>query len=265
MTQAQALPDPAKIASPAVDRNSSNRAFGSSPSTNGALAIDAQFSVQAGEFTATVNLQTGPGITVLFGPSGAGKSLALATLAGIRRPATGTVRINGHLVANAATGFHMRTQDRHLGVVFQDSLLLPHRNVRDNVALAIRTGTRAQRRRQAEELLETVGARALSDATPTRLSGGERQRVALARALAGSPDALLLDEPFSALDHTTRGSLRQLLRTLVDTMSVPALLVTHDLDEAAELADHTIIFRDGTTTAPHVGFRYPGSEVSADG
>jgi molybdate transport system ATP-binding protein len=198
-------------------------------------AIDAQFSVRAGEFTVNVALKAQPGITVLFGPSGAGKSLTLATIAGLRRPASGTVTINGDLVADAVSGFHKRTQDRHLGVVFQDSLLLPHRSVRDNVALAVRNGSR-------------------TEAAPARLSGGERQRVALARALAGKPHALLLDEPFSALDYATRQTLRELLRTLVDTTGIPALLVTHDLDEATQLADQTVLYLNGATGPAQPGF-----------
>ncbi len=220
-------------------------------------ALAARFAVRAGEFTVNVNVTAEAGITVLFGPSGAGKSLTLATIAGLRRPDTGTVVINGRLVADSAGGIHTRTQDRNIGVVFQDSLLLPHRNVRDNIALAVRTGSRPQRRGRADELLALVGAAGLADAAPSRLSGGERQRIALARALAGSPALLLLDEPFSALDHATRRTLRSLLREVVNTTGVPTLLVTHDLDEAAELADHTVFFTEGSTTGPHAGFPNP--------
>lgn len=220
-------------------------------------ALEAEFSVRAGEFEMRVEIRTEPGITVLFGPSGAGKSLTLATIAGLRRPDAGAVTINGRPVADASTGLHIRTQDRSVGVVFQDSLLLPHRNVRDNVALAVRTGTRAERRREADRLLAAVGASGLAEAAPGRLSGGERQRIALARALAGRPHLLLLDEPFSALDHATRRTLRTLLRDLVTTTGVATLVVTHDLDEAAELADHTIVYREGTTGPLHVGFPFP--------
>ena len=220
-------------------------------------ALEAEFSVRAGEFEMRVEIRTQPGITVLFGPSGAGKSLTLATIAGLRRPDAGAVTINGRPVADASTGLHVRTQDRNVGVVFQDSLLLPHRNVRDNVALAVRAGTRAERRREADRLLAEVGATGLAEAAPLRLSGGERQRIALARALAGQPHLLLLDEPFSALDDTTRRSLRALLRDLVATTGVATLIVTHDLDEAAELADHTIVYRNGTTGPLQAGFPFP--------
>jgi molybdate transport system ATP-binding protein len=220
-------------------------------------ALSAHFAVRAGEFSVSVNLTAELGITVLFGPSGAGKSLTLATIAGLRRPESGTVAINGIVVADSVGGIHTRTQDRNIGVVFQDSLLLPHRNVRDNVLLAVRLGSRPERRNRADELLALVGASAMADAAPSRLSGGERQRIALARALAGSPALLLLDEPFSALDHATRHTLRGLLREVVNTTKVPTLLVTHDLDEAAELADRTIFFTEGGTTGPHPGFPNP--------
>jgi molybdate transport system ATP-binding protein len=219
--------------------------------------LDARFSVRAGDFTINANVEAGPGITVLFGPSGAGKSLSLGTIAGLRRPDMGSVLIDGQLAADASTGFHMRTQDRRVGVVFQDSLLLPHRNVRDNVALAVRGGTRSERRGVAEQLLSEVGADHLAGASPLRLSGGERQRIALARALAGKPRLLLLDEPFSALDHETRRALRILLRDLVDATNITTLLVTHDLDEAVELADHTINFSDGATSEMFEGFTHP--------
>ncbi len=220
-------------------------------------ALEADFFVRAGEFELHVAIHTEPGITVLFGPSGAGKSLTLATISGLRRPDGGTVRINGRPVADASSNMHVRTQDRNVGVVFQDSLLLPHRNVRDNVALAVRAGTKAERRLAADRLLGEVGATGLADAAPARLSGGERQRIALARALAGRPHLLLLDEPFSALDHTTRRTLRALLRDLVATTGVATLIVTHDLDEAAELADHTIVYGDGTTGPLQSGFPFP--------
>jgi molybdate transport system ATP-binding protein len=220
-------------------------------------ALSAHFAVRAGEFSVNVHLTAESGITVLFGASGAGKSLTLATIAGLRRPDSGTVVINGIVVADTVGNIHTRTQDRNIGVVFQDSLLLPHRNVRDNVALAVRSGTRPERRHRADELLALVGASAIADGAPSRLSGGERQRIALARALAGNPALLLLDEPFSALDHATRRTLRTLLRDVVNTTGVPTLLVTHDLDEAAELADHTVFFTEGGTTGPHRGFPNP--------
>ena len=221
---------------------------------NDESVLDASFVVRVGEFSLDAEVHAPPGITVFFGASGSGKSLTLGTIAGLRRPDSGTVVIQGATVANAAAGIHMRTQDRRVGVVFQDSLLLPHRRVVDNVALAVRSGSKDERRMRALQLLELTGASELSQAWPGRLSGWERQRCALARAIASEPRLLLLDEPFSALDHRTRRELRSVLRELVDTTGIPALLVTHDLDEAAELADHTVVFRHGRTEPTVTGF-----------
>ena len=206
--------------------------------------IDACFSLRVSTHRLQVDIRTGPGLTVLFGPSGSGKSLTLSTIAGLRRPDSGRVLLYDRTVANAETGVHVPTQQRCVGMVFQDSLLLPHRTVLDNVKLAVRSGTKVEQRESARHWLDLVGAREFASTYPHRLSGGERQRVAFARALAGNPQVLLLDEPFSALDSPTRRELRRLLRVLVDETGVGALLVTHDAVEAAELADTTIHCRD---------------------
>ena len=211
------------------------------------MSVAVDFGHRAGEFSVEAKFGAAPGVTVLFGPSGSGKSLTLAVVAGLLRPDRGHVEIDGVTVADAATRIHLPTQDRNVGVVFQEALLLPHRSALDNVALAVRKGRKAERRNAARGWLERVGAGGLAAARPRTLSGGERQRVALARALAGEPKVLLLDEPLSALDHPTRRQLRTLLRKLVDDTGVPALLVTHDPDEAEALADRVVHFEPGRT------------------
>lgn len=214
-----------------------------------ALHVDATTTV--GSFTVTAGFDAGPGITALFGPSGSGKSVTLAAIAGLLRPSEGTVSIDGRPVADGATGFHVPTQQRRLGMVLQQPVLLPHRTPRDNVALAARADDRAGRRRMADHWLERVGAGHLADASTTGLSGGEQQRIALARALVGEPALLLLDEPFSALDLTTREALRRLVADLVAEEAVTAVLVTHDLADVAHLADQVVQFEPGRTVATH--------------
>ena len=208
------------------------------------MTVEVDAEVRAGEFRVRVDVSLTPEhgpITALFGPSGSGKSLTLALIAGLLRPHAGTVSLDGRLVADAASGLHVRTQERRVGMVFQEALLLPHRTALDNVALAVRDGDSRQR---ARDELERVGALHLAGQHPRTLSGGERQRVALARALAGDPRLLLLDEPLSALDQQTRVALRALLR---ERIRVPTLLVTHDVDEVAALAHTVVQYEPGRT------------------
>jgi len=190
---------------------------------------------------------------VLFGPSGAGKSLTLSLIAGLIRPDTGTISINGRVVTDGARRLFLSPQDRRVGMVFQDGLLLPHRSVLDNVALAVRQSSgRRERRAVARSWLERVGAETWANRRPGSLSGGQRQRVALARGLAGRPEIALLDEPLSALDHAVRRELRTLIREVVLTSGVPALIVTHDIEEAEELGDTIISYNEGRVTGTRI-------------
>ena len=138
-------------------------------------------------------------------------------------------------------------------MVFQDGLLLPHRSVLDNVALAVRQASgRRARRAVARSWLERVGAEEFADRRPGSLSGGQRQRVALARGLAGDPALVLLDEPLSALDSAVRRELRTLIREVIISSGVPAVLVTHDAEEAEELGDVVIAYDDGRVTGRRI-------------
>jgi molybdate transport system ATP-binding protein len=209
-----------------------------------ALAVSLRHRLE--RFELDVRFEVPVGLTVLFGPSGAGKSLTLALVAGLRRADAGRVELSGRTLFDSERGVDLPTRQRRVGFVFQDALLLPHRSVLDNVALAVRDErSRRSRRARAHALLEEVGAVELAPARPSTLSGGQRQRVALARALAGSPDLLLLDEPLSALDDPVRERLRRLVREVVESHRVPALFVTHDRDEAAVLADALVRLRAG--------------------
>lgn len=211
----------------------------------GSHVIGVDATVVAGAFRVCTAFTATSGITAIVGPSGAGKSVTLAAVAGLLRPVDGTIVLDGRVVADAKSGAHVRTQDRAVGLVFQDGALLPHRSPLDNVALA--TPDRRAGRVAARDWLARVGAANLADATTAKLSGGERQRVALARALASAPRFLLLDEPFSALDRAARDELRRLVRGLVDELRLVTLLVTHDQADVDALADAVVTFEAGRT------------------
>jgi molybdate transport system ATP-binding protein len=209
-----------------------------------AVVIDVTRRIGAFELSAAFTVESG--LAVLSGPSGSGKSLTLALIAGLLRPDAGSIAMAGRVVSDTAQKIHVSTQDRRVGMVFQDGLLLPHRSVRDNVALAVRqVSGRRERRAIADDWLERVGAAELAMRRPGSLSGGQRQRVALARGLAGEPALLLLDEPLSALDLAVRRELRQLIRDVITNSGVPSVLVTHDAEEAEVLADVVVEYDDG--------------------
>jgi molybdate transport system ATP-binding protein len=216
-------------------------------------ALDVAIARHIGEFDLDVAFTVESGVSVLFGPSGAGKTLTLSLIAGLLRPDTGAIEINGAVVTDCARRLYVSTQRRRIGMVFQDGLLLPHRSVLDNVALAVRqeSGRRA-RREVARSWLERVGAEGFADRRPGSLSGGQRQRVALARGLAGDPALVLLDEPLSSLDSAVRRELRSLIRDVIVSSGVPAVLVTHDAEEAEELGDVVIEYHDGRVTGRHI-------------
>jgi sulfate/thiosulfate transport system ATP-binding protein len=180
-------------------------------------------------------------LTALLGPSGGGKSTLLRIIAGLDTPDSGTVRIEGEdLTATPA-------RHRGVGFCFQHYAPFRHLTVRRNVSfgLEVRRRPKAEIAARVDELLELVGLAHLGDRYPSQLSGGQRQRMALARALAIEPKVLLLDEPFGALDAQVRTQLRQWLRDLHDTLQVTTVLVTHDQEEAMEVADRLAIINHG--------------------
>ena len=180
-------------------------------------------------------------LTALLGPSGSGKSTLLRVIAGLELPDSGTVVVSG----NDAT--HLPAQKRGIGFVFQHYAAFKHMTLRDNVAfgLKIRKKPKADIKAKVDELLHLVGLDGFADRYPSQLSGGQRQRMALARALAVEPSVLLLDEPFGALDANVRADLRAWLRRLHEQVPVTTVLVTHDQEEAMELADRIVLLRDG--------------------
>jgi sulfate transport system ATP-binding protein len=180
-------------------------------------------------------------LTALLGPSGSGKSTLLRIMAGLETPDSGIIRIDGNDVT------HARPQERGIGFVFQHYAAFAHMSVRDNVAfgLKIRKRPKAEVRAKVDELLDLVGLTQWGGQRPDQLSGGQRQRMALARALAIAPRVLLLDEPFGALDANVRTELRRWLRRLHDEQHVTTVLVTHDQEEAMEVADTIAVMNKG--------------------
>ena len=194
------------------------------------------FTLPLRAFDVAFDLQVGAETLALVGPSGAGKTSVLRVVAGLARPSRGVISCSGETWFDSERGVDVRPEDRSVGYVFQEYALFPHLTVEQNVAFG---GGRADR------LLWRLRVEHLAKVKPGELSGGERQRVAIARALARSPQVLLLDEPMAALDPHTRGSVRAELHDLLRELALPSLLVTHDFEDAAALADRVGVLAEG--------------------
>jgi molybdate transport system ATP-binding protein len=185
-------------------------------------------------------------LLALVGPSGAGKTSMLRVLAGLMRPERGRVTVGDAVWCDTACGVFVPARERHVGLVFQDYALMPHLDALHNVMLPLLHLARAERLQRARQWLDHVGLTAEQQARrPAHLSGGQQQRVAVARALAREPRLLLLDEPFSAVDQMARQGLYRLLADLRRELSIPIVLVTHDLNEARLLADRLAVMDAG--------------------
>ena len=186
-------------------------------------------------------------LLALVGPSGSGKTTILRTIAGLYRPHEGRVSVDDQVWFDSGSGLWLAPHRRRAGLVFQSYALFPHMTAIDNVEAALDHLPAARRRERAAELLALVHLPGLEDRYPANLSGGQQQRVAVARALAREPRVLLLDEPFSAVDRETRERLYRELVAMRRRLSMPVVLVTHDLNEALMLADNLGLLRHGRT------------------
>ncbi len=198
------------------------------------MPLNVQFNCAAGQLLA------------LVGPSGAGKTSILRAIAGLLKPHEGLITCNNAVWQDSSTDINLSPQQRRVGMVFQDYALFPHLSVADNLRLALPEQAKSNTSR-IDDLLQQVNLHGLADRYPSQLSGGQQQRVALARALAREPQVLLLDEPFSAVDKVTRRKLYLELHSLRRQLSMPIVLVTHDLDEAAMLADEMCVIHQGSS------------------
>lgn len=230
------------------------------------LIVTAQ---QADPIPLNASFRCAPGeLLALVGPSGSGKTTLLRTIAGLYQPQQGSVRCAGRewFLAQSGQRHSLPPQARQIGMVFQDYALFPHLTALQNVQLAMGHLPRGQRLEQAAQWLTKVRLEGLEARYPSELSGGQRQRVALARALAREPQALLLDEPFSAVDQVTRRRLQRELALLRQQISIPIILVTHDLEEATALADQICVLHNGVSLqqgTPEALFRQPASPLVA--
>jgi molybdate transport system ATP-binding protein len=215
------------------------------------LDLDIRKTLRAGtrEFRLDVKLKSKAERIVVLGPSGAGKTLLLQAIAGLSRPDEGYIRLQDRELFDARRGVHLPARLRQVGYVFQDYALFPHLNLRQNVGFARHKGWFNPGRRQSDTTVDRwltlFGLDAMGHQYPSELSGGQRQRAALARTLIVEPRALLLDEPFAALDAELRVGLRRELDQLQRKLRVPMVLITHDPEDAAVLGDEIVRIRDG--------------------
>lgn len=203
----------------------------------------------APDFALDVSCDVGPGITAIFGPSGSGKSTWLECIAGLQQPDAGRITLNGQTFSDVTAGIHLPPARRNLGYVFQNAALFPHMTVRQNVEYGLADLPPGERAATSLQMLESFHVGHLAEKRPAAISGGERQRVALARALVRRPDCLLLDEPFSALDHDTKARIMDDLRAWNRERRIPVLLVTHSLEEVFGLAERAILLDAGEIVA----------------
>jgi len=185
----------------------------------------------------------------VFGPSGSGKTTLLNLLAGLDRPDDGRIVLNGTTLHNSSERIDLLPEERHIGYVFQEPLLFPHKTVREN----LQYGSRRIRRRTATvefgEVVDLLGVRQLLERRPSSLSGGERQRVSLGRALLSSPSLLLMDEPLASLDEALKGRILSYIRQVRDRFGIPIVYVSHSVEEIALIAEKVLAIEGGRAVA----------------
>lgn len=211
--------------------------------------IKVDVALKKGSFRLNAAFEARKSLTALFGQSGAGKSLTLLLIAGLLRPDTGSILLGGEVLTDIARGIFIPPHRRRMGFVFQDSHLFPHLSVRQNLQFGRWFAPRRQGSITMGAVVETLGIKKLLARRPATLSGGERQRVAIGRALLSNPRLLLFDEPLAALDMERRVEILGLIERVRDEFAVPALYVSHAIEEVARLADEAVVLEDGQVKA----------------
>lgn len=204
------------------------------------MSFEVDISKRIAERTIAARFRAEGGITALFGPSGIGKSSLLNMIAGLMRPDTGRIAVNGDIVFDAAARIDLPAERRRLGYVFQDSRLFPHRRVRANLLYGHDLAPADERWMSLEDATDFLGIGHLLDRWPRSLSGGEAQRVAIGRALLSGPRFLLMDEPLTSLDLPRREGIMQVIERIAHELRLPILYVSHDRQEIERLATTVI-------------------------
>lgn len=200
---------------------------------------------ESAAFSLDIQFDAAPGITALYGPSGTGKSITLDMIAGFARPDSGRILLDDRILYDSGASVNLRPQDRACGYVFQNHALFPHMTLRENLVFAAQRLPRLERHRRIAEQLDRFKLTPLAGRYPHQLSGGQKQRTSIARALLADPRVVLLDEPGRGLDTLLRADFHALVQQMRESLRIPILLVTHDLEECFALADRVLIYDSG--------------------
>jgi molybdate transport system permease protein len=213
------------------------------------MALEVQIERKLPEFTLDVSFTAGNAPLSVLGPSGAGKTMLLRCIAGLERGSRGRIALDGRVLLDTERRVQVPARDRRVGMLFQHYALFPHRTVGENIAFGLQDLSSDEQARRVTTMLKRVHISGLEGRYPRELSGGEQQRAALARALAVEPEALLLDEPLSALDTHLRSQMETQLQETFATYHRPALLVTHNIEEAYRLGEQMLVLSRGRVAA----------------
>lgn len=201
------------------------------------MLIDCHFQLQMGQFFIEPSFQSDASVIGLFGASGSGKTSILHAIAGLNTPRSGLIKIQGQTWFDSDQKINLSTQKRHVGLVFQDAQLFPHKTVKQNLLFGLKNLAQQERHFEADYIIELLKLGHLLQRMPNKLSGGEKQRVALGRALLYSPKLLLLDEPLSALDANHKAEIIPFFQKVKEEIKIPMIYVSHDIQEIKQLTE----------------------------
>ncbi|GAA5585050.1 sulfate/thiosulfate import ATP-binding protein CysA [Acinetobacter calcoaceticus] len=201
------------------------------------MLIDCHFQLQMGQFLIEPSFQSDASVIGLFGASGSGKTSILHAIAGLNTPRSGLIKIQNQIWFDSDQKINLSTQKRHIGLVFQDAQLFPHKTVKQNLLFGLKHLAQQERHFEADYIIELLKLEHLLERMPIKLSGGEKQRVALGRALLYSPKLLLLDEPLSALDAAHKAEIIPFFQKVKQEIKIPMIYVSHDIQEIKQLTE----------------------------